>query len=533
MADPIAPVVPPLPPSGEIVSTEALYNTQTSLYNNSLAFGGNRNPTSIWSSMIRQEANAMLYYRELEEKDEDVANALDTLKMSVHGRPHSVQAADESQGALDMAEFIRQQLEGLPDFDGILDNMLDAVGYGFSVGELMFDTSMGQASLVDIRDCPQELFLFGDRFRPQIGPLRFLTTPYASNGELVPEGKFLIFSHRPKSRNRMGKPLLRSIFWPSWIKRNMLRLWIRYGEKGPGTGVVRYPDGADPQAKTNAANIAQAIIEDVAVAVPQNLEIEKDLLTIARSMDPATYEHLYEAMQLSIVRRVLGETLTSFGSDKGKGTNALGDVHSDMLEKKAISICKMSAGVINAQVIRPLVLWNFGPKAPMPKWGYEIEQAEDLDKAIDRDETLQGMGLPMSAQYLYKKYSVPQPEPGDTVVTRAQQPIAAVPTADDTTFRGGACAPGRSRRADPPVRPRLRRPEGCSGRPDGEARARDHRGYAAGRCELMPSCCYWGYPLTMDRRTLEQRAKDDMRRRRRARRALRKLNHAAARKAKP
>ncbi len=428
------PNVPPLPPKGEIVTEQALYNTEITLYRNTLAFGGMRNPTMIWSSMLRNDGSAIPMFREMEEKDEDVANALDTLKMNVKGRPHSVQPFDESSQAIEVANFIRAQLEGLKDFDLVLDNMLDAIGYGFSVGELIFDTSMGQASLLDVKDCPQELFLFANRFKPQIGPLQFLDQPYASDGTPVPESKFLIYSHRPRSRNRMGRPLLRSVFWPSWFKRNMIRLWMLYAEKGPGNVVVRYNDGANEAEKQLAATIAQAIRDGVATGVPRNFDYDKELLTAARVQDPAVYEHFYEAMQLNITRRILGETLTSFGAEKGKGTQALGEVHSDTLEKKAISLCMASAGVINDQLVRPLVLWNFGPAAPMPKWGYEIGQAEDLDKALNRDQTLQAMGLPMSQGYLYRKYSVPAPGPKDVLVERAQQPVTAVPDAGDVTF---------------------------------------------------------------------------------------------------
>jgi phage gp29-like protein len=427
-------IVPPLPPKGEIVSQQALYNTQITLYRNSLGFGGMRNPTMIWDAMLRNDGNAIPMYRELEEKDEDVSNALDTLKMQAHGRPHSVTPFDETPQAAEVADFIRAQLCQVPDFDLIMDNTMDAVGYGFSIGEMVFDTSMGQASLLDIKDCPQELFLFGERFQPQIGPLQFLDQPWASSGMPVPEGKFLINSYRPRGRNRMGRPLLRSVFWPSWFKRNVQRLWMLYAEKGPGTVVVRYPDSDDATGQQLAAEIAQAIRDGVALGVPMNFEYDKELLTSTRPMDPAVYEHFFEALQLSIVRKILGETLTSFGGEKGKGTQALGEVHSDMLEKKAISLCRATAGIFNAQVVRPLVLWNFGPDAPMPKWGYEIGQAEDLDKAINRDQTLQTMGLPMTEDYLYKKYWVPQPGPNDVLCTRAQAPAVAVPDAEDVTF---------------------------------------------------------------------------------------------------
>lgn len=408
--------VPALPRSGEIVGNAALYNSQIANYRNTLAFSGNSNPSSIWSAMVRNDGSAMLYYRELEMKDVDVANGLDTLKGTVIERSHGVKPFDSSPLAEEVAEFIRQQLAGINNFEGVLDTVLDAPGYGFSVSELIFDTSMGQASLLDIKDCPQELFLFGNRFQPQIGNLQFLPTPYASQGPEVPEDKFLIYSYRPRSRDRMGRPLLRDIFWESWFKRNMQSMWMRYAEKGPGTAVVRYKDSDSAAEQQLAAELAQQIVDLPALGVPEGFEYDKELLTIARALDPAVFEHLYEALQLNIVRRLLGETLTSFGGEKGKGTQALGEVHSDTLEKKSISICRAAASVINRQLIRPLVLWNYGPKAPMPSFGWEIEQAEDLTQRLNRDKILQGMGLPFTKEYLSETYNIPLPASGDTVV---------------------------------------------------------------------------------------------------------------------
>lgn len=409
--------VPALPPQGEIVTEAALYATQIALYRNTIAFGGTSNPSTIWNSMLRDDGLAMLYYRELEEKDTDVANALDTLKDAVLERDYEIEPGDDSQLGAEVAEFIKQQIANVSNIDGAIDNILDAPGYGFSVSEMQFDVSMGQASLVEIKDCPQELFLFGDRFQPQIGPLQFLTQPWASSGTPVPEEKFVIYSHRARSRNRMGRPLLRSIFWPSWFKRNMQRLWMQYAEKGPGTAVVRYQDADNLQQRTQAANLAQALIDQVAVGVPEGFEYDKDLLTIARSLDPATYEHFFEAMQKEIVRRILGETLTSFGGDGGKGTQALGDVHADTLDTKAVRICKALQSVLNRQLIRPLVLWNFGPDAPMAKWVYDTKEEEDLTKALAIDQGVQRMGVPVPVSYVRAKYSIPVPAEGEDVLT--------------------------------------------------------------------------------------------------------------------
>ena len=243
MAQSKAPVVPPMPPKGEIISSESLYLQQISLYRNTMAFGGTRNPTEVMAAMIYNMPQAMAYYRELESKDEDVSGCLEELKTTVLQRDRSILPAprDESAQAAEIKKFIEAEL-GKLDFHAVLDCILKAPGYGFSVQELIFDVSEGQASLLEISDCPQELFLFGNRFKPQVRNLQLLDNPWASDGAEVPEQKFLVYSYRPYARNRMGSPLLKDVFYPSWFKRNIQRLWMQFAEKGPGTAVVHYND---------------------------------------------------------------------------------------------------------------------------------------------------------------------------------------------------------------------------------------------------------------------------------------------------
>ena len=423
-----AQTVPPLPPKGQMLSADQLYMTQISLYRNALAFGGTKSPSSIWSAMTLNQPETMAYYRELEDKDEDVSNCLDTLKLSVLKRDRSVQAYDDSGPALEVKEFIEQQLANL-DFHTVLDCILDAPGYGFSVQEMMFDTSMGQASLIGIDDCPQELFLFGNRYQPQIGPLQLLPQPWASDGQVVPEDKFVVFTYRKRSRIRSGRPLLKAVFWPSWFKRNVQRLWLQYAEKGPGTAVVSYNDAGNAAQAQQAVEIAQAIVERTAIAIPNGFTYDVELLKVARAQDPSVYMKFFQTMQYSVARRILGETLTSFGNEGGGGSKAQGDTHADTLDDRSIELCLQTESIINRQIIRPLVLWNFGPKAPMPKWVFDTEEAEDLGLRLTIDSGLQRMGKQMSVGYVVDRYEVPLAEgekPDAILVPNVNAPQVAI-----------------------------------------------------------------------------------------------------------
>src|SRR5579875_2908338 len=261
----------PAPPEKDrMVTPEILFLNQGTVYRQGAAFGGTANPTVVWQQMIDNMPIAMLYYRELEAKDDDISDAIEEVKLSVSKRGWDLVPGDDSQAALNAKEFIEAQLKGVPDFDNSLNNMLDAPFYGYTVAELIFDSSMGQASLTDIVDCPQELFCFNDWNYPQIGPLRLKTWYGAMNGVLVPEQKFLTFTSRMRHGNRMGRPILRDTYWASWFKRNVLRFWMKYGEKGPGTAVVTHKSDASPQEKQIALAAAEAIANEVAIAVSEN-----------------------------------------------------------------------------------------------------------------------------------------------------------------------------------------------------------------------------------------------------------------------
>jgi phage gp29-like protein len=133
----------------------------------------------------------------------------------------------------------------------------------------------------------------------------------------------------------------------------------------------------------------------------------EQLLTAARSQNPAVYKDLMSEMADRITRRIAGQTLTSHGSDQGKGTQALGLVHEQTKYQKMSAIAKTLECVVNDQLVKPLVLWNFGPNALMPKWSIDLENEENLKDRIGIDQTAQGMGVPISPSYMREKYNLP------------------------------------------------------------------------------------------------------------------------------
>lgn len=423
----------PLPEKGQKVSTEVLTSNARTAQFSTRGFGGIDDPTTIWGLMIRNAPQAFGYYREIEEKDDDVGGSLEKLKLSVTKRARHVVPADDSQQAADIAKEIEIQLRDAK-LHRALDFILDFPGYGLTVSELIFDVTAGQVKLVEIQDCPQELFRFGGPSEPPIGPLRLMAGPYdMSGGELVREDKFLVATYRPQARNRFGRPLMRATYWKSWFSRNAMRFWLRSAEKGNGTVAAMYPQGSDSNSDEarRALAMAEAVVNAIAVAVPENAKFVEVLLKGARTQDPAIFENLKNECKYAIVRRILGQTLTSFANEGGTGSKAMGGTHADVEEERSKELAGQVEELVNDKIVRPLVLWNFGPNAPMPKWTIDKEPATDLVERIKIDDALQVMGLPIGKKYAQETYSVAEPAGQDDVLQRTAgaAPIAADPNA--------------------------------------------------------------------------------------------------------
>jgi phage gp29-like protein len=229
-------------------------------------------------------------------------------------------------------------------------------------------------------------------------------------GEL-PEDKFFIFSFRPKHNNRWGDPTDRKAFWPSWIKRSSIKQWLRYQEKGSGVVIARYNDGAGEKEMQDASAAAGAVQEESAVAIPKKFILE--VQEMVRNIGSSHKELVDDFCNAEISRIYLGQTLTSRGSDGG-GSRALGEVHERKEDKIGETDAKALMAVVNEQIIRPMVFWNYGPDALAPMWAIEVEPQEDLDSKAKRYGVIvKDIGLPISKKQVRDDLQLEEPADED------------------------------------------------------------------------------------------------------------------------
>ena len=417
---------------GEILASDNLGAYQ-GIYGGMYSLLGTNDPSLIWEQLKYNPWVSMGIYDDMEEKDSTIFSCLESRKTNVLSYDQNVIPASDAIADKRIAEFIEETLKmyfgsssgDMQDanespFDSFLYEALDAVGKGVAVGEIIYKEAKDRVYIEEIKFKPQHLFAFGDSklasystasmMYPQTGHLSLRQGVMIENmpldGEL-PENKFFVFSYRARYGNRWGSPVLRKVYWQSWIKRNSIKQWLRYQEKGSGVVIARYNDGSAEAEMVTAQDAATAVQEESAVAVPKKFLLE--VHEMVRNIGSSHKELVDDFCNSEITKAILGGTLTSRGSDGG-GSRALGEVHERKENKISEADAKALEAVVNKNLIRPLVLYNFGPVAKCPMWKIAYEPQENIDSkaarfAVARTE----IGLPLSKTQIREELELDAP----------------------------------------------------------------------------------------------------------------------------
>ena len=126
------------------------------------------------------------------------------------------------------------------------------------------------------------------------------------------------------------------------------------------------------------------------------------------------YENFARFCDEQMSKAILGQTLTS---DSGGGSYAQSKTHNEVRHDLTVADAKALAGTIRRDIIRPLVVFNFGMDAHVPFFGFDCRETEDQKEAVQVLRTLAcNMGLKIPTGYIYKKFNIPKPEEGEEVL---------------------------------------------------------------------------------------------------------------------
>ena len=300
--------------------------------------------------------------------DPQVKACLNTKTFAVLSQGWSVHAASESPEDLAVAAFIRSALTGVRG--GLLDalhDVLDALSLGVSLVEIVYrmNASGADAGLVGLAALKSKN---PDGFSFETDEYGNVTALRGVLGDCYPPDKFLRYSYMPRYENPWGQSDLRAAYKPWLAKQQLLRWWTKYLEKfGLPTVTGSYDAergyGADQQRQL--LSLVAQVHNESAIVLPSDMHL--GLLETARAA-PAGFLEAVEYHDRAIAKSILGQTLTTDGSGSG-ATFALGSVHQDVLMFYLHKIQRdLEETVIGAQLIAPLIRYNFGPAVPCPRF---------------------------------------------------------------------------------------------------------------------------------------------------------------------
>ena len=359
-------------------------------------------------------------FEEVEEKDPNVFSDLQTRKLGVIGLDWEIVAASQDTGDVAAAAFAAEVLKGVPGFSEDLYQLLDAVGKGFAVNEILWSARPdGRIGIAEIKSRHQRRFTFDVD-----NNLRLLSDANTIEGTQVPPRKFLVHTFQSAHENPYGRGILSRVYWYYWFKKNALKFWALFAEKfGSPTAIGKHPPGTDDGQKRALLSALEAIQQETAITIPDNMTAE--FLEAQRTGTIETYSRFLEYLDRQCTKAILGQTLTSSEGARS-GSLALGWVHQgvrqDILEADVASL----AGVLNGQLIPWLTDWNFLVTA-FPKLVFKLSPPADLDTRATRDQALQKMGTPIPKSYVQRTYGIPAPDgPEDVLTPPAPAPVSGL-----------------------------------------------------------------------------------------------------------
>lgn len=358
---------------------------------------------------------------EMEEKDLHYRSVISTRKLQVGGLPVGVEAATDAAEDVRAADLVREWLASGVLAGAMLD-FLDAIGKGFSVCEIMWDTEgrTWTPSAILWRD--PRWFCF-DRINGQTLLLR------GDNGQEQPLSpfKYICHTHRSKSGLPVRGGLARAAAWTYLFKSFDIKSWVQFAEVyGFPLRLGKYGPNATEEEKLILLRAVRDIGQDAAAIIPEGMKIE--FTPGATSSDSGLFQNMADYFDRQVSKLVLGQTGTTDVGQHVGTANAHERVREDIEQADAAQL----AATLQRDIVRPLVDLNFGPRTKYPKLVIARPDTEDVTALVDNVVKLAGAGVCnlVEVSVLRDKLGLPEPAKGAVCVGNAPPETSETPPED-------------------------------------------------------------------------------------------------------
>ena len=342
----------------------------------------------------------------MEEKDLHYAAVLGTRKRAVAGLELTVEAASDEARDVAAADLVRDFLNR-DELREELFNILDAIAKGYSVTEIVWDTSKTPWLPKGLKRRDPRHFEF-DRLGEE------LLLKDESGPEPLAAYKFIVHRCQAKSGLAIRGGLARAAAWFYLFKNFDIKSWLKFLEVfGLPLRLGKYGPGATESDKRTLLEAVRNITSDVGAIIPDTMMIEFVAAAAPGAKGTDNFYQFIDYIDKQVSKLVLGQTGTT---DTGQyvGTS---DAHREVRDDIEVADAVQLAATLNRDLIRPLVSLNFGELALFPRLRIAREKREDLKALIENLSTLVPMGLEVEMSVIRDKLGLPEPPPGAVVLT--------------------------------------------------------------------------------------------------------------------
>ena len=361
--------------------------------------------------------------REMEQRDTHYFSMLQTRKLAIQELDRQVDASSEDTEDEDIAGEVRSFIDS-ENFAAAINDILDAVGKGFSVTEIMWERGPDRWTPKSYDWKNPRWFQFDMDTATE---LRLYDG--SADGEELQPYKYIIHAPHVVSGISLAGGLARIVAVMHLFKGYILKDWMAFAEVfGMPIRIGKYEQGATTQDKNDLKRAVRDIGSDAAAIIPRTMEIIFERASMSGNAgSDKFFSDTHADFNKEISKVVLGQTMTS----EDGSSLAQAEVHDKVRADIRNADARQLAATINRDLIRPFVDLNFGVRArddDYPKFSFDIEEPADLMMLAQSLPPFVQLGLPVPIAWLLEKFAIPEQQEGEELLQAA---VSAAPGGDD------------------------------------------------------------------------------------------------------
>ena len=318
-------------------------------------------------------------------RDTQVATGFDIIKYLLSSKQWILTNPNEDEEAYDFIHDMLQNME--TELNTIVKQMTSAIGWGFSVHEILYDVKDGRIIVKDaipihIKTLQNKPFVYDDN-----GDLVAIHQ-VSRNGEVdIPANKVLLYSFNSLYDEKEGHGLLYDFLPIIEDKENVMDWLMTFAEKNESPTLYGKTD--NPTSRDQLLDAFDDISEGTTGMV---IGSEDEVGVLESSHRGETFFSILQYKDNQIFRRMfIGNLL--LGDNSQTGTYAQSQTQLEFGTLVFDGLLEEIANTFQQQIINPLVEFNFGPGVKAPVISFEKFSKGDIEKLFNIVKPLMDSGV--------------------------------------------------------------------------------------------------------------------------------------------